>query len=349
MLSTLASNIDKSKYDVVVIVLNDKYINKFTAQLDNNGVRVRYMTGRNRNPIVRKVKRYIWLCKTLQEEKPDIMHIHLDYNYSWLYAIVHNKRIITTIHSQSYRIDGYWTRLAVKYLNSRKHIRLVTLTESGAEETAGRFRIGKDEIRVIPNMVCLEQFGVDGREYSEKEDICFTFVARFNKIKNHGMLLEAFALVLKIMPRARLELVGDGELLRQEEGHANVLGIASNVVFHGEVNDVEDILRETDVFVISSDSESFSIVLIEAMASGLPVVATAVGGIRDIVDGNGILVPKGDTEGFADAMIKMAQNAGFREKCGQRSLELVQKYELLTVVKQYEELYDEEEYDRRKT
>jgi glycosyltransferase involved in cell wall biosynthesis len=126
-------------------------------------------------------------------------------------------------------------------------------------------------------------------------------------VKDHKTLLRAFAALLKLRP-ARLVLFGDGPLRGELEAESRVLGIASRVLFAGYVNDPAACYAAADLFVLSSTSEGFGNVLIEAMAAGVPVVSTdAPHGPREILaDGKyGTLVPVGDAEALAAAMSAM--------------------------------------------
>lgn len=342
MLCQLVLNIDKAKFIPVVLVLDEKRENRLTKQLDLAGIRSLFMDKICKNPVIRHRKRYVWLNRMLKQEKPDLVHAHLEYYFSCLYAITHNKRILFTIHGQAFRIKNMWTQIIFKMLDRRKLLKLQALTFSGAKELEETFGIDHNKIAIIPNMINKENFMNSDRDYIGKNNMSFTFIARFHPVKNHHMLLQAFSELLKCMPEAVLNMVGSGVLLEKEKEYAESLDIIKNVKFWGEIEDVSYILKDTDIFVISSDSEMFPIVLLEAMSSGLPIVTTFVGGIRDIIDGNGITVEAGNTEQMTSAMLRMAEDEKLREQCGKKSLEIAEKYDIHKVVKQYEKLYLQE-------
>lgn len=138
-------------------------------------------------------------------------------------------------------------------------------------------------------------------------------VTRLVPIKNLPMMLAAIALARRRDPDIILVLVGEGPLLATLEARARELGIADNVRFAGYVpqDATADWYRTADVFALSSDFDNSPNVVLEAMASGLPVVATDVGGLRDYVTPpeNGTLTPKGDAQAFAHALLEYLSSA----------------------------------------
>jgi glycosyltransferase involved in cell wall biosynthesis len=134
-------------------------------------------------------------------------------------------------------------------------------------------------------------------------------VTRLVPIKNLPMLLHAIAIARSADPRVRLVLVGEGPLRLELEERARQLGIADAVVFAGYLPQAgtADWYRSADVFALSSDFDNSPNVVLEAMASGLPIVATDVGGLRDYVTPpeNGLLTAKGDAGAFAAALLSM--------------------------------------------
>jgi glycosyltransferase involved in cell wall biosynthesis len=129
-------------------------------------------------------------------------------------------------------------------------------------------------------------------------------VARLNEVKDQPTLLAASRLVADAHPAFHLDLVGDGEQREALERQVDALGLRAHVTFHGFSDDVTPYLDAADLFVLSSTSEGIALTLLEAMAAGLPVVATDVGGNREVVqDGmTGFLVPARDPAALARAM-----------------------------------------------
>ena len=141
-------------------------------------------------------------------------------------------------------------------------------------------------------------------------------VARFASPKDHRTLLVALA-ALRSLPW-ELDLVGDGPLAPEMRGLASQLGLAGRVRFHGYVADPAPLLAGAQLFVLSSRSEAFPRSVLEALRAGLPVVASAVGGVGEAVtDGvNGLLVPAGNPEALAAEIQRLLADAGLRESMG---------------------------------
>jgi sugar transferase (PEP-CTERM/EpsH1 system associated) len=167
-------------------------------------------------------------------------------------------------------------------------------------------------------------------------------VARLSPEKDHATLLKAFASVCAGRSGVRLVVVGDGELMPQLKEMCRALRIEECTVFLGERTDVADLLGALDVFVLSSKDEGLGITLLEAMAAGVPVVATSVGGVPEIVEHGvtGIMVPSGDDAVLADAI---AWVLGHRETAAEMALRagdrVAERFTIDRMIESYESLY----------
>jgi len=143
-------------------------------------------------------------------------------------------------------------------------------------------------------------------------------VARFHPVKDHHSALVAFARVVDEIPSARLCLIGEGEDSPGIEALSAELGIHEHVLFLGARNDIAKLLPAADVFMLSSVSEGVSVTLLEAMATGLPIAATDVGGNGEVVDGGktGLLSPRGDGRALAESLITLLKDPGRRHAMG---------------------------------
>lgn len=170
------------------------------------------------------------------------------------------------------------------------------------------------------------------------------FSGRLVARKGVEYLLEAWRDLSSAFPDARLLLLGDGPLKEALEEMSQRLGIGATARFLGRVDNVPEHLRAADLFVLSSLQEGMPNSLLEAMATGLPVVSTRIGGAVDVVvDGeNGLLVEPGDPGGLAKGIVKLLGDPSLRQKTGGEALGTVQKrFSLDSRVKEYLQLYQD--------
>jgi glycosyltransferase involved in cell wall biosynthesis len=168
-------------------------------------------------------------------------------------------------------------------------------------------------------------------------------VARFDPIKNHALAIEAVRKLVAIHKDVQLWLVGDGPQRSATEQLVEQLQLTEHVRFLGERRDVGDILREANIALLTSHSEGIPLVLIEAMAAGLPVVATAVGGVPELIDhdGQGLLCPAGDSERLATHLAQLVASPEQRARLGQEGRRRAAEFTEERMLAQYAALYDE--------
>lgn len=148
-------------------------------------------------------------------------------------------------------------------------------------------------------------------------------VGRLHPDKDQATLLKGFAQALPHLPeQSRLAILGRGRLEQDLKELARELGVADKVLFLGQVPDARRYFRAFDVFALSSDHEPFGMVLLEAMAAGVPLLATACGGAREVVEGVGILFPFGDAEHLGQGLRHLAaMDQQQRRQCAEMMLE----------------------------
>jgi glycosyltransferase involved in cell wall biosynthesis len=165
-------------------------------------------------------------------------------------------------------------------------------------------RVPAHKIAVVPN-------GLDASAFAPRPPRSrlrtIAVIANLRREKAHDVLVDAAPEILSRVPDARFEIVGGGPERDALIARARSLGVASAFTFHGHCDDVPKRLREADVFVLPSRSEAFPNAILEAMAAGLPIVATAVGGIRELVEHErtGLLVPPDDPARLAAAICRV--------------------------------------------
>jgi glycosyltransferase involved in cell wall biosynthesis len=203
--------------------------------------------------------------------------------------------------------------------------------------------LSRDKLFIIGNALQPEAFApARGSLTQEPERLRVGMVARMNAhYKNHAGFLRIASRINRQMPDIEFLLAGDGPLRRELEKQAQDLGLGNRVIFLGDRRDVPSVLASMDVAVLTSDSESLSNVILEAMAAGLPVVAYRVGGNAELVnEERGVLVPAGDEEGFAAAVRRLLASQSMRMQLGRNSRKFAQEnFSLECVLARYEACY----------
>jgi glycosyltransferase involved in cell wall biosynthesis len=193
---------------------------------------------------------------------------------------------------------------------------VVTVCEAARNDAISRGIVPPDKTRVVPNGIVIDAYPTASDAMQERlvrmlklpsRTQVIGSVGRLNWAKDQFGLIRAFRIVHQQRSNTVLVLIGDGELRDQLKQCAFDEGVASHVYFLGDRNDVPDLLQGMDLFVLSSVSEGYSMALLEASAVALPIVATDVGGNREIVcnDSTGRLVPAGDPQALAEAMLSL--------------------------------------------
>jgi glycosyltransferase involved in cell wall biosynthesis len=168
-------------------------------------------------------------------------------------------------------------------------------------------------------------------------------VANFRPQKGHFTLLEVADLVLRRIPSVRFLFVGRGPLEDAVKKRASQMGLEDAVVFAGFRSDVPRVLAALDVFALSSGWEGLSIALLEAMARGLPAVATRAGGVPEVIeDGrSGLLVPLNDPRAMAEEIVRVIENRSLAEKLGAEARLRARRFDIIDAVRREEAVYAE--------
>ncbi|TDL52762.1 glycosyltransferase family 1 protein [Paenibacillus dendritiformis] len=176
----------------------------------------------------------------------------------------------------------------------------------------------------------------------DRNDILLFYAAEFNRNKNHQLLIHALARIRERAPQVRLLLAGEGALLEACQSVSVKLGVDRHVHFLGYRNDIPDLLRMSDIAVSGSLREGLPVQMMEAMACGLPVIATRNRGHLELVcDGrNGYIVPPQAAEQLAERIATLAASPDLRESMGRESLQMFRKYEQKAVLHELGLIYE---------
>jgi glycosyltransferase involved in cell wall biosynthesis len=248
----------------------------------------------------------------VRRARPDLVHQHFGAR-----RVSHTVRL-TSKAKIVFHVHGLVMETAFESELQPMRITGVDAVVSPSRATAAQIAVPK--ARVIYTGVPIQQ---EPRPRPWSEEFVVGFAGRLVPIKDLPTLLEGFAEVVRQRPQARLEIAGDGpqrEILVQLARQAR---IEKNVRFLGWVEEVAAAMARWDVFALTSVEETFPVALIEAMAAGLPVVATEVGGVPEAVvqDETGLMVPPRDKAAVAAAMVGLMDDAELRSSMGRKGWE----------------------------
>lgn len=308
--ATLAISLRQDLFEVDVAALSE--IGTVEQRLNAAG-RVVRLIGKHRGIDLGAVVR---LRRFLVEGRYDLIHTHNPIANHWTVlacrTMIGAPPVIVTEHSIHYpgRVARWYP--AVRTIVGAGNHLIIGVCDAVTESHKGVDPLNRAKYRTIHNGIepcptassdelaeLRRQFG-----FSLQEHVVGT-VGNLRGAKAHDDLIEAFALLLKRFPKARLAIVGDGPLRADLRGRAERLGIGERVAFLGRRTDARRILPMFDVFALSSTREGFPVVVLEAAAAGVPIVATNVGGVSEVVqDGvTGRLVAPNRPDLLADALL----------------------------------------------
>ena len=293
------------------------------------------------------------MADVIKEEKLDVLHVH--------YAIPHavcavlardmcgeNIGIVTTLHGTDISVLGEDSTLqqSIKYGIDRSDI-VTTVSDALKVETYERIETIKP-IETIYNFVDEEVFHpMDGsklkREFGIREDErVLIHISNFRKIKNIPDIIDAFMKVREAMP-AKLLLVGDGPEKHRVMDKLRDMPYKSDVLFLGKQENIAELFSISDLKLLLSEKESFGLVLLEAMACGVPGIGTNIGGIPEVIEHgtNGYLVELGDVDAVARYAIELLSDEAKLAEFRMNALDTVQtKFKSEKIIEQYEKIYE---------
>lgn len=235
-----------------------------------------------------------------------------------------------------------WRWRMLSRLLARLTSRLFTVSAASRQFLVEHIGLRGAAIEVIPNGVDTARFGPPGGPRPAAEVLVVGTVGSLLPVKNQELLVRACATLIGQGTRLRLEIAGEGPARQDLQRVIDALGIADHVVLRGQVADIPGFLHSLDLFVLPSDSEAHPNALSEAMACGLPCIASRVGGIPEIVDEGRAarLFPRGDEAALTEALRALALDADARRALGQAACQLVaERYSMQVMLQRYAALY----------
>ena len=264
----------------------------------------------------------------------DLVHVHLFPAQLWTVISATRLRrpipLVTTEHNTWNARRRWWFRPLDLWMYPH-YEQIACNSEATAASLIQWCPEVAERITVIPNGIPLDTF--ENAQPATLEEVPgnaarLIFVGRFEAQKDHATLLRALAAV----PDAHLLLVGDGPLRPRLEQMADSLGIRNRVTFLGWRRDVAAILKASDIYVHSTHSDGFGIAACEAMAAGLPVVASDVPGLAELVAGAGILFPAGDDEALARSLTALINSPEQQREMSRAGLRRARQFSIENTV-----------------
>lgn len=335
MVSRLASNLDMDKVDAEVIaVYGDPQDNRLERDVLEHGVPILFM----HKGLGFSFKAMLDVYKELNRFSPDVVHTHLSgCIYSSLWVLVHTKKMLHTIHNMPMYEFGKAKRTVMSILYRMGKAIPVAISDEIRHLICKSYKT-KYPAELVYNPVDYKRFSQV--EKVSHEGFVIVNVGRLEPQKNHKMLVDAFESIHMQMPDARLIILGDGPLKTDLQQYINLKGLGQSIELKGKVDNVEKYLAEADVFALSSDYEGLPLSVLEAMSAGLPIVSTDVGGVKDIVTNNGVLVEKQNLVAFAEAVIEIGKNKKTRETYAMNSSRNAAEFDSTIIASKYEKLYE---------
>lgn len=295
------------------------------------------------------------LVDVVRFEKLDLLHVH--------YAIPHasaaflakqilkgfgiNIPVVTTLHGTDITLvgrDPSYNPVVTFSINQSDGVTAVS--QNLKDDTLKHFKVER-EIRVIPNFIDLERFKLVPKEHFKAaiapgSERIMVHTSNFRSVKRTLDVIRVFEKVNKKLP-SKLLMVGDGPERTSAEQLSRELKISQNVRFLGKQDNIEEILSVSDLFLIPSESESFGLAALEAMACKVPVISSNVGGLPELnVDGvTGFLTEVGDIEAMAEKSLYVLEDCDRLNKFKEAALNRAKDFEISNILPHYENYYKE--------
>lgn len=336
MLENLAMELEKNKENEVEII---SFYNKkcaITERLERNKIKIHYL-GKINGLDFRMYFRIYNIIKTFS---PEIIHTHR-YALEYIIPVIKrmknkNIKVIHTIHNLADKEVP--KRLQKKQLVwfKMENVIPVAISEEIKKSVINLYKLSENEVPVIYNGINIEKC-IPKTSYEFNNTVLH--IGRFSEQKNHEELIDIFKECVKADDKIKLDLVGEGKLKKKIKNKVERMNLSNNVNFIGKIEEPYRLINEADIFVLPSKWEGMPMTVIEAMGTGIPIIAYNVGGLKDMIkkDESGILV--NNSREFVEAILELKDNLSKRRSLGERALKYAQKFSSVEMSKKYQRLY----------
>jgi L-malate glycosyltransferase len=295
------------------------------------------------------------LVDMVKLHKIELMHVH--YAIPHAYAGYMAKQMlkaegiyipmVTTLHGTDITLVGKhpFYKSAVTFSINQSDV-VTSVSKSLKEDTYKHFTITK-EIEVIPNFIEIDKAKIDEgapcyRSLMAKDnERIITHISNFRKVKRIPDIIKIFYKIQQQIP-AKLMMVGEGPEKENAELLCEELGISNKVIFFGNSNEIDKILCFTDLFLLPSETESFGLAALEAMACSVPVISTNTGGLPEVnKDGfSGYLSDVGDLDSMAENAIKIIRDDATLSVFKKNAFSVAEQFDIVNILPLYEAVYE---------
>jgi glycosyltransferase involved in cell wall biosynthesis len=355
----LANNLPSDQFDVSVATGGDGML---VEKLQHAGLKVHLLKDLKRDvSVISEIKVFFSLLKLIQKERPDILHLNSS-KAGALGAIIGRicrvPKILFTAHGWAFNEDRpQWQKTVLKTIHwltiKLSHVTIAVsqgmkkeMDWLGVEKKMVVVHLGrtvadmkyKDESRGTLEMKVID---TTARLIDYHDDLWIGTIAELHPIKRINRAINAVSALIKDFPGLRFIIIHDGELKAELQQQVKDLGLQEHVFFTGVIEDAARLLPAFDLFVLPSKSEAFGYVLIEAGLASVPVVATEVGGITDIITNgeNGLLVPPDDTPALTQAIRTVISNDDLRHSLARAHYERSMTFTVEKMIKETRQIY----------
>ena len=273
--------------------------------------------------------RHVWIRRLIQRIDPDLVHAHFITKYGFHLPDDRKRPTLVTawgddilILPPQSRLIRHFTRRVLERVD-----RIHAVSEHLRQRIMADYGIAPEKIRHVPFGIDTASFSPDHRDYGRRDPVVIFSNRGFFPVYDSATLVDGFARAHAVEPTTRLLLKGDGPEEQATRAHVSSLGLDGDITFEGRTGyeQVPEDLRRADIFVSTATSDGTPVSLLEAMSSGLPCIATAVGGVPEWVqDGeNGLLIPPRDPGALADRILRLCRDPGFCRSLGTRARETI--------------------------
>lgn len=329
---TLTYELVKLGHTVTVVSLyNEETI--ISKRLISNGVNVVFLNKKSGLDL-HCVKELRELYKRI---RPEVIHTHLyAFKYALLSTLFSKTKIVHTVHSVASKERD---KKALRLFGKLRRVTIVGLSSEVANTIANEFKLKIDNIPIVLNGVNLEKCIVK-KNYELSSCHTIIHVGRYSIPKNHIELLKAMKIIHSQYPAWKLMLVGDGELKKEIQSFITENNMTDYVVEKGVTDNVYPLLSKADIFVLPSVYEGIPMTVLEAMGTALPIIASRVGGIPDLLnEKNSLLLDNPTAESIADSLQIMIQSKEVRENLGLQALADSKQYSSREMAGKYINIY----------